>query len=205
MLSGVRSLGFCTAISDSNFKRQKENEMKVMQKVTLAALAIAPILILGQVSAGQAAAGGPAPAGATGLCKDGTYTTAASKSGACKGHKGVDKWLADAGTTAKTAKPVAGETAPKAAPAAPAAPAAAPAPAPAPHSDASAKKESATRQGPAPGGGPGMVWVNTSSNVYHCPGTRYYGTTKAGKYMSEVDAVKAGAHPDAGKACSAAK
>ena len=179
--------------------------MKAM-KVTLAAFAIAPILFLAQVSAGQAAAGGPVPAGATGLCKDGTYTTAASKSGACKGHKGVDKWLADSGATAaKTAKPAAGESAPKAAPAPAAAPAAAPAPAPAAHTDASAKKESATRQGPAPGGGPGMVWVNTSSNVYHCPGTHYYGTTKQGKYMAESDAVKAGARPDAGKACSAAK
>jgi hypothetical protein len=178
--------------------------MKGMQKVTLAALAMAPVLFFGPVSAGQAAAAGQAPAGATGLCKDGTYTTSASKSGACHGHKGVDKWLSDSGTTApKAAKPAAAETAPKAAPAAPAAPAAAPAPAPAAHADASAKKESATRQSAAPGGGPGMVWVNTSSNVYHCSGTRYYGTTKAGKYMSEADAVKAGARPDAGKACSA--
>src|SRR5262249_17437060 len=23
-----------------------------------------------------------------------------------------------------------------------------------------------------------MVWVNTKSGVYHCPGTRYYGTTR---------------------------
>jgi hypothetical protein len=46
-----------------------------------------------------------------------------------------------------------------------------------------------------------MVWVNTSSNVYHCPGTHYYGTTKQGKYMTEADAIKAGARADAGKAC----
>ncbi len=38
----------------------------------------------------------------------------------------------------------------------------------------------------------GMVWVNTDSGVYHKPGTRYYGKTKQGKYMSEADAQKAG-------------
>jgi hypothetical protein len=37
-----------------------------------------------------------------------------------------------------------------------------------------------------------MVWVNTDSGVYHKEGTRYYGKTKTGKYMSEADAQKAG-------------
>jgi hypothetical protein len=37
-----------------------------------------------------------------------------------------------------------------------------------------------------------MVWVNTDSGIYHQPGTRYYGKTKQGKYMSEADAIKAG-------------
>jgi cytoskeletal protein RodZ len=40
----------------------------------------------------------------------------------------------------------------------------------------------------------GMVWVNTGSRVYHKPGTRWYGKTKHGKYMTEADAIKAGYH-----------
>lgn len=40
--------------------------------------------------------------------------------------------------------------------------------------------------------GPGMVWVNLDSGVYHYENSRYYGKTKNGKYMSETDAVKAG-------------
>ena len=28
---------------------------------------------------------------------------------------------------------------------------------------------------------PARVWVNTSSRVYHCPGTRYYGNTARGE------------------------
>jgi hypothetical protein len=53
----------------------------------------------------------------------------------------------------------------------------------------------------APGGGPDKVWVNTASNVYHCPSDRYYGKTKAGKYMTEKDAKAAGAHGEKGQTC----
>jgi uncharacterized protein (TIGR02246 family) len=45
------------------------------------------------------------------------------------------------------------------------------------------------------------VWVNTSSGVYHCPGTRWYGNTKQGKYVGECTAVQAGNRPAYGKVC----
>src|SRR6266516_5682594 len=45
---------------------------------------------------------------------------------------------------------------------------------------------------PAPGGGHGQVWVNTETHVYHREGSRFYGTTKQGKYMTEQDAIQAG-------------
>jgi competence protein ComEA len=41
----------------------------------------------------------------------------------------------------------------------------------------------------------GMVWVNTSTGVYHREGDRWYGKTKKGKFMSEGDAQKAGFRP----------
>jgi Helix-hairpin-helix motif len=44
----------------------------------------------------------------------------------------------------------------------------------------------------APGGGPGVVWVNTETKVFHEPGDKWYGRTKHGKYMKESEAVAAG-------------
>jgi hypothetical protein len=171
--------------------------MKTLVRSLLAASALAvTAMIASQAGVAQVPAG--APAGTTGLCNDGSYWTGAAKSGACRGHKGVKTWYA-----ASAAAPTSAAT-PTAPPPAAAAPAAAPAPAaamtPAPKTKAATTSGSA--KAPAPGGGPGMVWVNTSTKVYHCYGTKYYGTTKAGAYMSEADAKAKGAHADAGKPCS---
>ncbi len=40
----------------------------------------------------------------------------------------------------------------------------------------------------------GMVWVNLDSKAYHKEGSRWYGRTKNGKYMTEADALKEGDH-----------
>ena len=154
-------------------------------RLTFASLAFASSLLAGSAAFAQAPAG--APTGSTGLCKDGSYTSTDSKKGACAGHKGVKDWF---GATAAAASPSKAATpAPAAEPAKPAAPA----------TKTAAASPSAA---PAAGGGPGQVWVNTSSKVYHCSGTKYYGKTKQGEYMTESAAKAAGAHADHGKACS---
>ena len=45
------------------------------------------------------------------------------------------------------------------------------------------------------------VWVNPRSAVYHCPGSRYYGNTKAGEFMPEAAARAAGNRPAYGQGC----
>ena len=158
-------------------------------KLSISALVLATGLLAFGASFAQAPAA--APGGSTGLCKDGSYTSNATKKGACAGHKGVKDWFPAAAT----------------APAAPAMPAkasvAAPPPATAPaKATTAATKTAASSTAPAAGGGPGQVWVNTSTKVYHCLGTKYYGKTKQGQYMTEGAAKAAGNHADHGKACS---
>ena len=54
----------------------------------------------------------------------------------------------------------------------------------------------------AAGGGAGKVWVNSKSKAYHCEGTKFYGKTKVGEYMTEADATAKGNHADHGKGCA---
>ena len=151
--------------------------MKLLIRLLLFSLLASPVCLA------QAPAG--APAGSTGMCNDGTYTTAASKRGACSGHKGVKDWYgASGGASAKKSSAASTST-----------------PASTPSGTSKTAKGEATSMPAASGAGAGKVWVNTASNVYHCPGDRWYGKTKAGAYMTEAEAKAKGARPDHGKAC----
>ena len=100
--------------------------------------------------------------------------TATKRSGACRGHGGVQSWGSAAATSPVSTSPQPG---------------------------AQPEGKTSQRAGTIPGGA-GRVWVNTSSKVYHCPGTRWYGKTKHGSYMSEAQAKEQGARPDHGKVCT---
>lgn len=121
----------------------------------------------------------PAAAGSmTVHCKDGTTQTVSTTKGACHGHKGIDK------SASKSASGAAASSTPAAA------------------SKSKAMPEPAAA--PAAGGGAGQVWVNTGSKTktYHCQGSKWYGKTKQGKYMSAADAQAAGYHAAKNEKCS---
>ena len=119
----------------------------------------------------------------TATCRDGSSWSGTTRRGACSGHQGVQAFGAVASTAAV---PTTGPAAPP--------PAATPATPPARYAQPTPASPST--------GGPGQVWVNTSSRVYHCAGDRYYGNTRRGSYMTEAAAKAEGDRPSRGKTCS---
>ncbi|MBM5648929.1 DUF3761 domain-containing protein [Burkholderia pseudomallei] len=142
-------------------------------------IAIVPALAAGLCFSISSFAQAPAsaPVGTTGLCKDGSFYSGASKKGACSGHKGLKTWYG-----ASKAAAASGAAAPAAA--------------------SGASSPAAATKGAAPAGAPGQVWVNTDTKVYHCATDKYYGKTKHGEYMSEAAAKAKGFRASHGKTCS---
>lgn len=159
-----------------------------LQRNWLRSAVIAAGLLLALSAQAQTPAATPTPAATvTATCKDGTAYSGTTMKGACKGHGGVNKGAAATpASTSTTATP----------------------PATAPATTASTAAPTTTKKGPQPpatakpGGGPGLVWVNTDSKAYHCNGSRWYGKTKTGEYMSESAAKAAGYHAAQNKACA---
>jgi len=131
---------------------------------------------------------GQAQSQVTATCKDGTSFSGTKRSGACRGHGGVQEFTDT--TTPATSMPPA--TTPSTPPTRTTTP---------PSQVATSKPPSQPVVAP-PAGSAGQVWVNTASKVYHCAGTEWYGKTKKGEYMSEAAAKADGARPDHGKVCS---
>jgi hypothetical protein len=141
-------------------------------------------------------------------CKDGTTSPHGGR-GACSGHGGIDKAATAAaagggagGAAASGSSKASGTSGSSSASGGSSASGAASSSAAPASSTPTTSKSPPASQAPAPGGGPGMVWVNTASKVYHCPSDRYYGKTKKGEYMTEADAKAKGNRPDHNKPCS---
>jgi hypothetical protein len=145
-------------------------------------LLLSAILILGLVAPIGAGHAQSTTNTVTATCKDGTTFSGTKRSGACRGHGGVQTWGPVATAPTPAALP------PQAAPTAAATPAVPPQQAP--------TAIPSSQVAPA-----GQVWVNTASKVYHCPGTRWYGKTKAGTFMPEAQARAQGDKPAYGKSC----
>ena len=117
-------------------------------------------------------------------CRDGT-TSKASGRGACSHHGGVAK---RAEPTTPTTRGSSGDIVLPTTQA--------------PRASARAHERASDNSRVSEQGSGVKVWVNTKSGVYHCPGTRWYGATKGGEYMTEGQARAAGDRPAYGRSCS---
>jgi len=131
---------------------------------------------------------GQAQSQVTATCKDGTSFSGTKRSGACRGHGGVQAFTDTTTPATSTPPPTSPSTPPVRTTTQP--------------SQVATSKPPSQPVVAAPAGSAGQVWVNTASKVYHCAGTEWYGKTKKGEYMSEAAAKADGARPDHGKVCS---
>lgn len=192
---GVQSWNSEAASSEPAGKASHERKSRGSKKSEDGTAAIATkdnaAMESGQAGKARTPATDAAHGAVSATCKDGTSWTGKSKRGACRGHKGVSGWDEAAATAPSptVAPPVAApvNTAPAAPPR---------------HGAMRTASTGGSLGAPAAGGGNGKVWVNTESKTYHCAGTKWYGTTKHGEYMSEAQATSKGFHADHGKACS---
>jgi hypothetical protein len=163
------------------------------------------LMLLAALGLGTLTCGAQAPAGSTGLCKDGTYTTAAKKHGSCDAHGGVKAWFGTPIPQAAQPSPAVSAAAPQRSPVA--------ATETATPSQTAAVPQASQASTPTPSSGVSStqaqtsadsvkVWVNLSSKVYHCPSSEWYGKTTSGKYMSQAEAIAMGARPAYSKPCS---
>lgn len=164
--------------------------MKFSAKLLLAATGL-----IGMLAAQAQTLPADAPAGSTVQCKDDSYASPDTKSGACRGHKGIKTWYGKTAAAAPTTATPAVQTQSAAVSKTGVAP-----------STGSATKTPAkndpSAMTAAPGGGAGKVWANDETKVYHCMGDRYYGKTKKGEYLSEADAKAKGMHASHNKVCA---
>jgi hypothetical protein len=170
-----------------------------LEGITMKSLGLIAVLAAAFMAAPGVYAQSAAPAGSTTsvTCNDGTTQNVATTKGACRGHKGINKSASSSSGSSPAASSNSSSSSSNNMSSSAAAPAAA-------SKSTAASSKSAPAATPAAGGGPGQVWVNTSSKTkaYHCQGSKWYGTTKQGKYMSTADATAAGYHAAKGEKCS---